>query len=158
MKKLLLLVVVAATTMPAAGEDKLYTGFQNPPAQARPFVRWWWNGNCPTEKEILRELDVLKEAGIGGVEINPIAMPGGKEQFKDANATPLEWLSPEWNKMVKVACDGAKQRGMIADLIVGSGWPFGGRILQPGEQIQIINLGKKEVFVCLIIWMAQQVG
>jgi len=145
MKKLLLLVVVAATTMPAAGEDKLYTGFQNPPAQARPFVRWWWNGNCPTEKEILRELDVLKEAGIGGVEINPIAMPGGKEQFKDANATPLEWLSPEWNKMVKVACDGAKQRGMIADLIVGSGWPFGGRILQPGEQIQIINLGKKEL-------------
>ena len=59
--------------------DKIYEGFRTPPPEARPFVRWWWNHNQVEEKEILRELDVLKAAGIGGVEINPIA---GKEKSK----------------------------------------------------------------------------
>ena len=56
-------------------EDALYRTFKNPPAGARPFVRRWWYGDCVDEKEILREPDVMKNAGIGGVEINPIAVP-----------------------------------------------------------------------------------
>ena len=56
-------------------KDNLYDLFQDPPVTAKPFVRWWWNGNKLTAKEILRELDIMKEAGIGGVEINPIAFP-----------------------------------------------------------------------------------
>lgn len=118
---------------PAVNADELYEGFRRPPAEARPFVRWWWNGNCVTEKEILRELDLLKAAGVGGVEINPIAMP---DWAPETVAEPLEWLSPQWNRMVKVAADGAKQRGMIADLIGGSGWPFGGRFLKRGQMLQ----------------------
>ena len=42
--------------------DDLFNQFQNPPPEARPFVRWWWNGDCVEEGEILRELDVMKEA------------------------------------------------------------------------------------------------
>lgn len=130
---------------PAFAVDKLYDGFESPPASARPFVRWWWNGNCPTEHEVLRELDVMKAAGIGGVEINPIAMPGGQQQFENIDAKPLVWLSDEWNRIVKATCDGAKQRGMLADLIVGSGWPFGAPFLKSGEQIQIVTLAKKHL-------------
>ena len=33
-----------------------------------------WNGNRVTEKEILRDLDLLQAAGIGGAEINSIAL------------------------------------------------------------------------------------
>ncbi len=141
--RVLTLAFIALAASGAVAADKLYEGFREPPASARPFVRWWWNGNCPTEREVARELDALKAGGIGGVEINPIAMPGGEEQFKEANAVPLVWLSPEWNKVVKATCDAAKQRGMIADLIVGSGWPFGGEFIQPGEQIQIVVPVKK---------------
>ncbi|WP_296635351.1 hypothetical protein [Polaribacter sp.] len=25
--------------------EDLFQKFQDPPAEARPFVRWWWNGN-----------------------------------------------------------------------------------------------------------------
>ena len=50
----------------------LYTRFQNPSGAARPFVRWWWNGDRINEKELARELDLLKGKGISGVEINPI--------------------------------------------------------------------------------------
>ena len=67
-------------------EDSLYSDFKNPPTKAKPFVRWWWNGNCVTETEIVRELDVMQAAGIGGIEINPIAMP--EEASKTGHAIP----------------------------------------------------------------------
>jgi len=51
----------------ANNHEELFSGFQNPPAEARPFVRWWWNGNRLQKEEIVRQLDVLHKAGIGGV-------------------------------------------------------------------------------------------
>ena len=48
-----------------ASEDLFYL-FQNPPASAKPFVRWWWNGDCIELDELERELDVMQAAGIGG--------------------------------------------------------------------------------------------
>jgi len=119
-------------------EKDVFQGFINPPAEARPFVRWWWNGNRITEKEIIRQLDVMKDAGIGGVEINPIAFP---EWSDSVGVKSLRWLSPEWNRMIAAASVEAGKRGMITDLIVGSGWPFGGEFLTREESIQrvIIN-------------------
>jgi len=122
--------------------ESLFQLFRNPPAEAKPFVRWWWNGNRVNEKEVLRELDLLDEAGFGGVEINPIAMPPFSiEPTQEA----LKWLSPEWNKVLKAACVGAKERGMIADLLVGSGWPFGGEFLKPDQTIERIAVNYKEI-------------
>jgi hypothetical protein len=125
----------------ASASDPLYAAFQNPPVTAKPFVRWWWNGDKVTAREILRELDVMKNAGIGGVEINPIAFPGGD----DLGIPSLQWLSPEWIEMVKVALKGAEERGMICDIIVGSGWPFGAEFLQGDEQSQLITLACRKV-------------
>ena len=122
--------------------DPRFELFKNPPAEAKPFVRWWWNGNRVNEKEVLRELDLLKQAGFGGVEINPIAMP---PHSKEPMQEPLEWLSPEWNKVLKAACVGAKERGMIADLLVGSGWPFGGKFLRPDQTIERMAVNYKDI-------------
>jgi hypothetical protein len=120
-------------------DQALFNGFQNPPAEARPFVRWWWNGNHLQKEEISRQLDVLHHAGIGGVEINPIAMP---EEAADIGTEPLTWLSREWNEMLLFATQEAQKRGMISDLIVGSGWPFGGEFLEEDETIQRIIVHK----------------
>jgi hypothetical protein len=122
--------------------NSLFEKFQNPAADARPMVRWWWNGNCVEADEIKRELAVMKKAGIGGVEINSIAMP---PQAKKTDAKPLQWAGKEWINMVKVASEEAKELGMITDLIVGSGWPFGGRFLKANETMQ--RLGIKRQFV-----------
>jgi hypothetical protein len=122
-------------------EDPIYELFRNPPGTAKPFVRWWWNGDKLSAKEILRELDVMKEAGIGGVEINPIAFPGGD----DLGIPSLEWLSPEWIEMVKVALKGAEERGIICDIIVGSGWPFGAEILEGDDRSQLLTLTSKKI-------------
>jgi alpha-L-rhamnosidase len=122
--------------------EKVYEAFLNPAAEARPFVRWWWNNNQVEESEILRELDVLKKAGIGGIEINPIA---SNEDPSESKAKMLPWRSKEWDEILLATCKAAKERGMVVDLIAGSGWPFGGKFLKPEEQIMRLSVRNKAV-------------
>ncbi len=119
--------------------DTLYSIFTNPPAESRPFVRWWWNGDCVELEELEREMDVLKAAGIGGVEINPIAHP-----LQEAADTLkcYEWLSLPWNQRVRATVEMARERDMIVDLIMGSGWPFGGEFLKEDQLIQGVGIRK----------------
>jgi hypothetical protein len=129
----LFILLVSLPQCKTTSEDNLYQNFRNPPAEARPFVRWWWNGNRVTESELRREINILHEAGIGGVEINPISIPA---QADTTGTRALQWLSPEWNNLLAIASAEAGKRGMITDLIVGSGWPFGGEFLKENELIQ----------------------
>jgi len=130
--------------------DEIYKGFQNPPAGSRLFVRWWWNGNRLSKQEILRELDVMKAAGIGGVEINPIAFP---READPAGYKAMTIFTDDWLEMLQLALQGAKERGIVCDMIVGSGWPFGGEFLKKEEQTQMVTIetidlegGKKQHF------------
>jgi len=122
----------------------LYELFKNPGLNYHPFVRWWWNGNKVEAAELIRELRLLKEAGIGGVEINPIEFPtrsGGDDLGKPS----LKLLSDEWIEMLKVVFTEAKSLGMTCDLIVGSGWPFGAEYLEGEERSQIVVVAVKKL-------------
>ena len=114
----------------------LYKLFRDPQPIYRPFVRWWWNGDKVEADELRRELHVLKEAGIGGVEINPVKFP--RNDTDDLGKKSLLWLSDEWIDMLQVAFDEAKSLDMTCDLIVGSGWPFGAEILTGDERADIV--------------------
>ena len=115
--------------------EQLYAEFRQPESEYRPFVRWWWNGDKVEADELIRELHLLKEAGIGGVEINPIAFPTYCDSLGKAS---LPWLSPEWIDMLKVCFDEADSLDMTCDLLVGSGWPFGAEFLEENERAQIV--------------------
>ena len=115
--------------------EQLYQAFQQPTSEYRPFVRWWWNGDKVEADELMREMRLLKEAGIGGVEINPIAFPTYCDSLGKAS---LQWLSPEWIDMLKVCFDEADSLDMTCDLLVGSGWPFGAEFLKEDERAQIV--------------------
>src|SRR4051794_24185702 len=47
--------------------DSLASGFQNPPADARPRVWWHWLDGNVSEQGIRKDLDWLHSVGIGGV-------------------------------------------------------------------------------------------
>lgn len=115
--------------------------FRNPPNAYRPMVRWWWNGDRVTAEEVTRELDVLQKAGIGGVEINPIKFP---QEASALDTHALTWMSDEWIAVLAAALDAAKQRDMTCDMIVGSGWPYGGEFLTRADQTQMMALGTRE--------------
>lgn len=95
--------------------EELYKLFVDPPAESRPFVRWWWNGTMIETEELERELDVMKAAGIGGVEINPIAHPEGPDL---QGHKACDWLSPEWNDRIKFTIKEASKRALTVDLIL----------------------------------------
>ena len=128
--------------LPELSNDSLFQMFADPPLQYRPMVRWWWNGDRVVGSELLRELDVLKAAGIGGVEINPIKFPGDAPSM---GTKPLQWLSREWIDVLEVVLKGARERNMTCDMIVGSGWPFGGEFLAREDQTQMVALGTRDV-------------
>ncbi|MEI6946382.1 glycosyl hydrolase [Paraflavisolibacter sp. H34] len=127
---------------PATAEASLYALFQHPPAAYRPFVRWWWNGNRVECDELARELRLLQQAGIGGVEINPVKFPANTP---DLGIKAIPWLSPGWMDLVRFACTEARQLGLACDLIVGSGWPFGGEFLAENERAQGVVVGTKKL-------------
>ena len=127
-----------------AVDEEVFNMFSDPDLHYHPFVRWWWNGNKIEAGEIRRELRLLREAGIGGVEINPVQFPS-RSEGDDLGIPSLKWLSKEWTEMLQVAFDEAKALGMTCDLIVGSGWPYGGEYLTESEQSQIVTVSVRKI-------------
>ena len=124
-------------------EASLYNIFKNPDIKYRPFVRWWWNGDKIQKEELARELRLLKAAGIGGVEINPIAFPGNGTD--DMGLPSVEWLSDEWIDLLQFTLNEARSLNMTCDLIAGTGFPFGAEFLKDEERSQIVVIGVKKL-------------
>lgn len=124
-------------------DNELYKLFKNPePSRFNPFVRWWWNGNKVCADELVRELHLLKNAGVGGVEINPIRWPAWAD---DHGIPSLLLCSDEWIEMLQVTFDEVKKLGMTCDLLVGSGFPFGSIELEGEERAQAVYIHAEEV-------------
>jgi len=124
--------------------ENLFELFKSPGSVYHPFVRWWWNGDKIEEGELVRELRLLKEAGIGGVEINPIEFPT-RFEGDDLGKPSIKWLGNEWIDMLKIVFDETRSLGMTCDLIVGSGWPFGAEYLEGEERSQIVVIAVKKI-------------
>ena len=132
---------IANTLINISGDD-LYQLFKNPDSSYRPFVRWWWNGNKIEKSELARELKLLKDAGIGGVEINPISFPSNTD---DMGIPSVKWLSDEWIDILKFALDEAKKLDMTCDLLAGTGFPFGAEFLEEEERAQVVVTAVKKL-------------
>jgi hypothetical protein len=102
----------------------LQKGFQAPPDNARIMMRWWWFGSAVTKAELERELRVMRDGGIGGVEVQPVypLLPDDEKN----GIKNLPYLSDEFLEMLRFTGDKTKELGMRMDLTLGSGWSFGG--------------------------------
>src|SRR5690606_9951199 len=89
-------------------------------------------------------MHLLKAAGIGGVEINPVAFPS-RFDGDDLGKPSLEWPGGEWSNMLNVVFAEAKRLEMTCDLIVGSGWPFGAENTAEEERSQIVVVAVRKV-------------
>src|SRR5262245_57043345 len=47
--------------------------------ETRPWTRWWWMGSAVDRAGLSADLEALKQAGIGGVEVTPIYGAAGSE-------------------------------------------------------------------------------
>ncbi|MGA2348799.1 MAG: glycosyl hydrolase [Terracidiphilus sp.] len=99
-------------------------GFLNPPADARPMMRWWWFGPAVTKPELQKELETMRSAGIGGVEIQPVYPVMLDDEAKGVKN--LQYLSPEFLDDISYVNDMGQSLGLRIDITLGSGWPYGG--------------------------------
>ncbi|HEY7513860.1 MAG TPA: glycosyl hydrolase, partial [Vicinamibacteria bacterium] len=118
-----LATAASATTAPSdlARLDRL---FRDPPLEARPMTRWWWFGGAVTPEEITRELTFMKDAGLGGAEIQPlypVAMDDAARGIRN-----VRYFTDEWYELLRHTIREGRRLGLDVDFTLGSGWPYGG--------------------------------
>ena len=118
---LALIPLVAAN---AASIDDVAKGLQEPPPEARIMMRWWWFGPAVTHPELARQLEAMRAAGIGGVEIQPVYPLALDDPARGIRN--LRFLSPEFSSALRFTAETARRLGLRVDMTLGSGWPFGG--------------------------------
>jgi hypothetical protein len=109
---------------PAVSFQTLRENFANPPASARPMVRWWWFGAAVEKAEIFRELQQMKANGIGGAEL-AFVYPEVLDD-PDKGLVNLPFLSAAMLDAVNYAQAQGRQLGLRIDVTLCSGWPYGG--------------------------------
>jgi hypothetical protein len=96
-------------------------------------------GSAVDKTNLTHQLEMFKQAGLGGVEICPIyGVQGYEDRF-------IDFLSPQWMEMFAHTMSEAKRLGLEVDLTTGTGWPFGGPRVPEVETSGRINLERYDV-------------
>jgi hypothetical protein len=102
----------------------LHHGYLNPPDDAKAMMRWWWFGPAVVKPELQKELEIMHDAGIGGVEIQPVYPLILDNSAK--GISNLSYLSPEFLGDITFVNEKAHVLGLRVSITLGSGWPYGG--------------------------------
>jgi alpha-L-rhamnosidase len=105
----------------------------------KPWTRWWWLGSAVNEKGLDDNLEALRAAGIGGVEITPIYGIKGQEQAF------VPFLTKRWVDLLTHTLNLAAQKKMGVDMANATGWPFGGPWVGPEDASKTIFRKKFKV-------------
>ena len=109
--------------------QQLAEGFDNPPIPARPKNYWWWMNGYTDSLTMMQELEAMKAAGIGGLDLFEI---GAKEWYNDGviPAGPA-FLSEESLADIKIAVEKAGELGLEVGFNTASSWNAGGNWIPP---------------------------
>ncbi|NOZ02925.1 MAG: hypothetical protein GXP54_13710 [Deltaproteobacteria bacterium] len=146
-------IVAAVAVIAALGCNSAGTGpvefdraaFGDPPASARPWVRWWWPGNDVDDAELRREVEALAKAYFGGAEIQAFNAALDPNASPDEMARRLSVDTPGYFAHVKAALEAAREQGLQIDLSLGSGWPTGGMHVPVSQSLKTLMWGEKRV-------------
>ncbi|MEK6194576.1 MAG: glycosyl hydrolase, partial [Deltaproteobacteria bacterium] len=100
------LLIFSACLVGAKGG--LESGFNNPPAQAKPHVYWFWMSGNITREGITADLEAMAEAGIGGALI----FNTGESHGTEVPPGPVDYMSDQWLNLFKFAVTEAGRLGL----------------------------------------------
>jgi hypothetical protein len=135
------LLLAASAAVAQQSTDQLKSGFENPPASARPRVWWhWMNGNI-TKDGIQLDLDWMHRIGLAGFQ-----------NFDAALDTPqvvkqrLAYMTPEWKDAFKYAIQVGDSYGFEMAIAGSPGWSeSGGPWVKPEEGMKKYVWSETEV-------------
>ncbi len=112
------LAVFGRPVLQARGADDLAAGFAAPSDAEKPWVYWWWlNGNV-TEEMIRSDLAAMKEKGVGGLLL--FDARGYHDDHCPPPPVRMEFMGPEWRRMLKVAMAEASRLGLTMSVNLSS--------------------------------------
>jgi hypothetical protein len=111
-------------SLPVWAADRLTEEFVHPPAESGMASYWWVFGPAWTKPEIQRELRILKKAGIDRILLFPLYPYELDNPAK--NILNQNYLSPEFLDTLRYALITANDMAISVDLVMGTGWPYGG--------------------------------
>src|ERR1035437_1437273 len=100
----------------ATAADSLEQNFQQPPAEARPWVYWFWNNGNVTSNGITADLEAMQRVGIGGVLIMDVV-----ERFAPPRGS-AEFMNAEWRNLFQFSVQEAARLGLEINMANGPGW------------------------------------
>ena len=115
--------------------------FQSPPESAKPWVFWYWLQASVTKEGVTKDLEAMKQAGLGGAYLMPIKGPNPSyiEQ-------PVVQLTPEWWAMVKYAMKEAKRLNFKMGMHVSDGFALaGGPWITPELSMQKVVWTERQI-------------
>ncbi|WP_197525532.1 glycosyl hydrolase [Pseudobythopirellula maris] len=115
----LALLVLATTPCRAAS---LQDDFQDPPAEASPWVFWYWMNAAVSREGITADLEAMADAGLGGAYLMPIQGPTDPPLVEP----PVNQLTPEWWECVGHALAEAKRLGLEIGMHACDGFAVAG--------------------------------
>jgi hypothetical protein len=126
---LFLLLLQTTTLLP----QKFELSWPEITRNARPWTRWWWPGSIVSQSDLTAALQKYKDAGLGGLELTVIyGVKGEEDKF-------IDYLSPKWMDMFTWTLKEGERLGIDIDLANASGWPFGGKWVDPADACRNIN-------------------
>jgi hypothetical protein len=127
--------VSSAAEHPGPGvspEHALAQGFRNPPAEAGPWVYWFWIDGNVSKKAITAELEAFQESGIGGLVWLEV---GGSYWAPRGEATQL---GPKWRDAMKWTLTECQRLGLQFNPGYGFGYGSGGSHITPEFSMQTL--------------------
>ncbi|GAB3506938.1 glycosyl hydrolase family 2 protein [Emticicia fontis] len=127
MKKIIILILLIPGL--SFSQSQQIKDFQAPPDAAKPRVWWhWMNGNI-TKEGIRKDLDWMKQVGIGGFQnfdanlFTPVVVP-----------KKLVFMQPDWKDAFKFTTEYADKNGLEMAIAGSPGWSVtGGPWVKPED-------------------------
>ncbi|WP_228714534.1 glycosyl hydrolase [Posidoniimonas corsicana] len=109
----------------------LEQGWADPPMISRTRCWWWWlNGNV-TKEAITRDLEAMRDKGIGGANIVDAAHASSGQNIKPQHGP--DFASAEWVELFVHALSEADRLGLELGFNIQSGWNLGGPSVTPEQ-------------------------
>ena len=131
---LLVLLLALAPSYLRAQSDSLAKDFSNPPAATKPRCYWYWFDDHVSKEGITRDLEAMREVGIGGAFIGIIGGAIGKRT--ELNPAPLS--EPWWENLVHAVREGTRL-GVDIGIFNCPGWSqSGGPWVKPHQSMRYL--------------------
>ena len=120
-KLIILTSLISVSAEAQTNYGSMQKGFSDPPSSARPRTWWHWTNSNVSVEGITQDLEWMKKAGIGGMQLADVAAGQGQVTEKKTLFRSAEWL-----EAVKHTASESDRLGLEMAVFSSAGWSLAG--------------------------------